>query len=33
MVARYKQWKMERAKRKFQVYLRKQNSDRDRTIH
>jgi membrane associated rhomboid family serine protease len=33
VMARWKQYKMERAKRKFQVYLRKQNSDRDRTIH
>ncbi len=29
----YRNWKRERAKRKFQVYMRKNNSDRDRTIH
>ncbi|MCC6364653.1 MAG: rhomboid family intramembrane serine protease [Bryobacterales bacterium] len=27
---RYQQWKVERAKRKFQVYMRKQQNDRDR---
>lgn len=30
---RYKQWKLQRAKRKFQVYLRKHNSDRDRWVN
>ena len=30
---KYRQWKHERAKRKFQVYMRKQSPDRDRTIH
>src|SRR3954468_12728416 len=29
-VAAYKDWKLRRAKRKFQVYLRKQDSNRDR---
>jgi membrane associated rhomboid family serine protease len=29
----YKDWKLRRAKRKFQVYLRKNDSSRDRTIH
>jgi hypothetical protein len=29
---RYQDWKMQRAKKRFQVYLRKQ-ADRDRTIH
>jgi membrane associated rhomboid family serine protease len=29
----YKQWKMRRAKKKFEVYLRKQDSRRDRQIH
>ena len=29
----YRVWKLERAKKKFQVYMRKKNSDRDRTIH
>jgi membrane associated rhomboid family serine protease len=29
----YKDWKLRRAKRKFEVYLRKQGSDRDRWIH
>ena len=30
---RYHQWKVQRAKKKFQVYLRKQRSDRDPWIH
>lgn len=30
---RYKEYKLRRAKRKFQVYLRKHNSDRDRWVH
>jgi len=29
----YRVWKLERAKKKFQVYMRKKGSDRDRTIH
>ena len=29
----YREWKRERAKRKFQVYLKKQNSDRDRWVN
>ena len=29
----YKDWKLRRAKKKFQVYLRKNDSRRDRTIH
>ncbi len=29
----YKAWKIERNKRKFQVYMRKHRSDRDTTIH
>lgn len=29
----YRDWKLKRARRKFQVYLRKQGSDRDPTIH
>ena len=29
----YRNWKRERAKRKFQVYMSKNNPDRDRTIH
>lgn len=31
--ASYRQWKLQRAKRKFQVYLRKQGSDRDRFVN
>ena len=30
---RYKQWKLQRARRKFEVYLRKRQQDHDRTIH
>jgi membrane associated rhomboid family serine protease len=30
---RYKDWKLRRAKRKFQVYLRKHGSDRDRFVN
>jgi membrane associated rhomboid family serine protease len=33
MQAAYRQWKLQRAKRKFQVYLRKNGSDRDRHIN
>lgn len=29
----YRDWKLQRAKRKFQVYLRKQRSDRDPWVH
>lgn len=29
----YQKWKLERAKKKFQVYMRKQGSGRDRRIH
>ncbi len=29
----YRDWKLQRAKKKFQVYLRKQGSDRDRRVH
>jgi membrane associated rhomboid family serine protease len=31
--SRYRQWKLQRAKRKFQVYLKKHNSDRDRWVN
>ncbi|MGH9663109.1 MAG: hypothetical protein ACRD9L_01630, partial [Bryobacteraceae bacterium] len=30
---RYQAWKIERAKKKFEVYLRKQDSDRDRWVN
>jgi membrane associated rhomboid family serine protease len=30
---RYRDWKLERARRKFQVYLRKHDPNRDRRIH
>jgi membrane associated rhomboid family serine protease len=33
VVAGYKEWKLRRARKKFEVYLRKQNSDRDRWVH
>jgi len=33
VVAGYKDWKLRRARRKFEVYLRKKSSDRDRWIH
>jgi hypothetical protein len=29
----YKDWKLRRAKKKFEVYLRKNDSRRDRTLH
>jgi membrane associated rhomboid family serine protease len=29
----YKEWKLQRARRKFEVYLRKQNRDRDPRVH
>jgi membrane associated rhomboid family serine protease len=31
--ASYKEWKLRRAKKKFEVYLRKQDSNRDRWVH
>jgi membrane associated rhomboid family serine protease len=33
MRASYNTWKLNRAKRKFQVYMRKQRSDRDRWVN
>ncbi len=30
---RYQEWKLQRARRKFQVYLRKHDDDRDRWVH
>ncbi len=33
VVAGYKEWKLRRAKKKFEVYLKKQNSDSDRWVH
>ncbi len=33
IVSRYKEWKLQRAKKKFEVYLRKKDSNRDRTLH
>jgi membrane associated rhomboid family serine protease len=33
LVAGYKDWKLRRAKRKFEVYLKKQDSNRDRWVH
>jgi membrane associated rhomboid family serine protease len=32
LLAEYKNWKMRRAKKKFEVYLRKKNSNRDRWV-
>jgi membrane associated rhomboid family serine protease len=32
-IAAYKDWKLRRAKRKFEVYLKKRDSDRDRRVH
>jgi len=29
----YKDWKLRRAKKKFEVYLKKQDSDRNRWVH
>jgi hypothetical protein len=29
----YQTWKLARAKKKFQVYMRKKGSDRDRQVH
>lgn len=33
MVGAYQSWKLRRAKRKFEVYLRKQDSNRNRPVH
>ncbi len=33
MVAGLKEWKLRRAKKKFEVYLKKQDSNRDRWVH
>lgn len=33
VVSTYQSWKLRRAKRKFEVYLRKQDKDRDRRVH
>ena len=33
VVSGYKHWKLRRAKKKFEVYLRKQDSNRDRWVH
>ena len=33
VTAGLKDWKLRRAKRKFEVYLQKKNSDRDRWVH
>lgn len=33
VVSTYQSWKLRRAKRKFEVYLRKQDNNRDRRIH
>lgn len=33
LMAEYRDWKLRRAKKKFEVYLRKQDSDRDRWVH
>ena len=33
LMKRYQQWKLQRAKKKFQVYMRKKGSDRDRHIN
>ncbi len=33
LVSNYKDWKLRRAKKKFQVYLRKKDSNRDRRVH
>jgi membrane associated rhomboid family serine protease len=30
---RYKEWKIQRARRKFEVYMRKKENDRDRFVH
>ena len=31
--SQYQQWKIQRAKKKFQVYLRKNDPDRDRWVN
>ncbi len=33
LVSSYKEWKLRRAKKKFEVYLRKKDSNRDRWVH
>jgi membrane associated rhomboid family serine protease len=33
VLAGYKDWKLRRAKKKFEVYLKKQDSNRDRWVH
>jgi membrane associated rhomboid family serine protease len=33
IVSSYKEWKLRRAKKKFEVYLRKKDSNRDRWVH
>jgi membrane associated rhomboid family serine protease len=33
VVSAYKEWKLQRAKKKFEVYLRKKDSNRDRWVH
>jgi membrane associated rhomboid family serine protease len=33
LVSSYKDWKLRRAKKKFEVYLKKQDSDRNRWVH
>jgi membrane associated rhomboid family serine protease len=33
VVANYKEWKLRRAKKKFEVYLKKQDSKSDRWVH
>jgi len=33
MMIGFKEWKLRRARKKFEVYLRKQDSDRDRWVH
>lgn len=33
LLAEYRDWKLRRAKKKFEVYLKKQDSDRDRWVH
>ncbi len=33
LVSAYKDWKLQRAKRKFEVYLKKQDSNRNRRVH
>ena len=33
LVSSYKEWKLQRARKKFEVYLRKKDSNRDRWVH